>query len=273
MKRNFQRSVQDLIHLKNYQIDFRIILAYVDRRESTMQARYVRPSIYIKRIGNWMRDGIRHYLIHLIVFAVLIAIVLNFSFISDIFGILICEPTIRIFGLLLQLSGFGIVIRGLRQKRKLFSMPSTLSLFARYFQNFCKWVRAFPSFRTTIVDLKAHSITLPPPVLTRPELEVVLDPNAPIEKRLTLLEEKYKMTVIDIRSIRSDIDDRHYELNITIANISRKALSDTEKLKRTIKNAVASNVYIDQMGVFFFVMGTLLAGLSSELVQFLISLK
>ena len=212
--------------------------------------------IWVLQIVAWVIRGLRHIFPYL----ALVLIVLSIAYFDG--SITECkEQDIRWIGLLLQLIGFVIVLRQLNSRLRLFRKPSFLLRMK-------KFIEKFPSRHNKIFNLssEAVSVTLS---ASRPELTINLSREASVEERIDVIEHEIKDVKKHLREMEELLGRNKAENQEEFDAVHGKIEAGHKELKRLIDEAVVGGVNMEWAGIVYFMVGIVLATISSEISLFL----
>lgn len=172
----------------------------------------------------------------------------------------VTEPKIRISGLVLQLCGIGTVVWGLRQTRKLFGRQG-------FFEHLVEWLKRFPKYEPRSVSFEGN-ISLPKIQLTgRAHLWQGAGPEAPIEKRLAVVEAN--LLALDQRLVqvdhRLDAEARNIKSELHQERVLRE--KEDDETKRKIELSQTGGLSISVMGLVWLLLGVALSTASTEIAK------
>jgi len=168
------------------------------------------------------------------------------------------EKVIRLIGMLLQLGGVATVAKGLGDSGRLFKKPNFLEKIALLFKE-------FPRRRVTIRTGSGRVVASAP--TGRGRGSVLPGPNTPLERRVELLEERTKSLFSEVDILEGKLRAQSDELTLKMTEEVTKRKAEHRALEEKLETAVIGNIHVEWWGVFFFIVGIILASASPELAQ------
>ena len=172
------------------------------------------------------------------------------------------EIHIRLLGMFLQLLGVLTVAKGLRDSARLFDKQSILESIVAY-------LKEVPRRRVIIHDLVANDIVTDRPALGRPSLSVSLGPDAPLEKRVEMLDKIISELSGHVEEIEAQLQAQCDNLMLSITDEATHRKADYRAIKEKLEKAVIGGIHVEWLGVIFFIAGIILASASPELASLL----
>lgn len=204
-------------------------------------------------ICRWFGRGWWYWLAVALLVAVIVLLVWNRALLD-------CkERDIRLFGLILQVLGFMIVVRGLHEVGRYFDKPSAMAQARKYFSEFP--LRRRDAIVGTGLGMAVGSS------FARGRGRAIPAPGSSIELRVELLER----TVTSLDSEVGQLDAAHHELKTNTEQALKKEAEErsraTAELKQSLDTAIAGGVYLERLGVGYFVIGIVLATAAPEIAS------
>lgn len=171
------------------------------------------------------------------------------------------EAKIRGIGTILQLAGIVTVLLGLRGTSRLFKRHSM-------WQTFMLMLERLPRFgqRQTI---SGSATLVEGDDFLSARARVGPIPNAPLDTRIGDLEQRHAELFDEVGKLGDDLKRSKEDIAATISKESvEREHADTE-IQNRLELAVAGNLKLDYVGVFYFIFGTILGGLSQEFAKML----
>lgn len=184
------------------------------------------------------------------------------AIISYLFTLVFKRPDLatglRYAGVVLECLGFGLVVLGLEKTRQEFGQPSTLALIKSWLKLFASAFKK-PETQTIEVHSAGHAhisgdVTL---IQSAPK-------DAPLEKRLEVLE-------LNLSSLREDtekkvtrLSDRLSEVNQTVMSQREQWEREHQSTRRQIEQFALGGSRYEIVGVIWFFWGTVFSNLPEE---------
>jgi hypothetical protein len=168
------------------------------------------------------------------------------------------ESCIRLLGMILQLVGFVIVARGLIESGKLFEQPTVRERVAFYFKR-------FPRRSVTNHFLSPQGISTGAPVIGSARVNVLAGPDTPLEKRVQMLEELTKNLLNEVGKLGEKLGAHSNKLALNITEEVTERKAGHRALEEKLVRAVIGGIHVEWWGVFFFIVGIILASASPEI--------
>jgi hypothetical protein len=165
----------------------------------------------------------------------------------------------RYAGVLLECFGFGMVVLGLEKTRQEFGQPSTLALIKSWVKLFASAFRK-PETQTIKVDSAGHLHT------STGDVTVILNApqDAPLEKRLDVLEQNLGRLREDTEKKVARINDRVSEVNQRVISHKEQWEREQESTRRQIEQFAVGSSRYEIVGVVWFFLGTVFSNLPEE---------
>lgn len=175
------------------------------------------------------------------------------------------EKTFRLIGMSLQLGGVATVAKGLIDSGKRSKKLNFLEKIALFFKK-------FPRRSVSIVTGWGRAVA---PAHKGSAKGIVLPgPNTPLERRVELLEGITESLFSEVGILEGKLRAQSAELTlkmteeVTNRKAEHKMLEEKiGELETELEMAVTGNIHIEWLGVFFFIVGIILASASPELAQ------
>src|SRR5437667_8686900 len=218
-----------------------------------MVERIMRLSRWGARLAAWLYEARMLCLVVLVVPTV--ALLISFALFP------VWETRLRIAGLFLQLFGIAVVVWGLRETGRLFGRPNPM-------QYTVAWFKRFPRFNVEGVIIVGSGATLQSAAMTSAVGTVSVRENATVEERVTELEAAQKHFIAQMREIQG-----HYEQEIRIVRSEleserRERAVHDEKTQKRLEEASAGGLHLEWAGVFWLLLGLVLATAPTEIIRF-----
>ena len=211
--------------------------------------------VWVLEIINWLVRGIGRGLYKALPYLLLIGIVCFLVLVLD--PISSCkERDIRGIGLVLQIAGFGMVAWQLTDLRGLFDKPSFSSQVVSY-------LKTFPSRYVKTVNVRVQISAGTPTVSAR--LRVKAGPNAPLKRRVEVLEKTVESVEGELRTIRDTLNRHKTDNKKALAEVREEIGSRVTVIKELIDDALIGGMHFDWVGITSFVMGIGLATVAPEI--------
>lgn len=172
----------------------------------------------------------------------------------------VSELKIRIAGMFLQLCGVATVALGVRETRKLFGYP-------HFFQLTLAWAKRFPKYYlrriTAEVNIAIPGIEMSVSGYTwRPA-----DPDAPIEKRLEVIEANLSdlNARFDQAQQRLDHETRKIHSQLDEEQLLRE--KDDQETRKKLEAAQTGGLRISAMGLVWLSLGIIMSSTSVEIAK------
>jgi len=167
----------------------------------------------------------------------------------------------RVAGWFLQMLGISTVAIGLKKTRDIFGVPSVK-------EQFVKWVKRFPTVfarRQTITG--TASLSGAGTASAKGYGIVVPVPDASIEERLDVLEEKYKHLSQQLIDARNEIKSEAQRLDKAVEQERRaRSQADTE-IRAQLESFSVGGLHLESMGLAWLLLGITCATLPAEMAE------
>lgn len=170
------------------------------------------------------------------------------------------ERIIRMSGLVLQLLGVGTVISEIRGTRKLFNLPSLLTI-AR-----C-WFARVPRFREQTTPISFHATLPAMECLFRGYEMNECGVDASVEDRLAVLEKNIILTNQRINQTQREMDDAIRDANNALEQEVNKRASEDQSIHDKLEATGTGGIHISAIGVLWLLVGVTLSTASQEIAK------
>ena len=212
--------------------------------------------IWARQVVIWAIRGLRNSFPYLFIIIVIFSIVYLDDSITN--G---KEQDIRWNGLLLQIIGFVIVLRQLNARLRLFRKPSFLLRMKDFFED-------FPSIHNKIFNVSVDPITLTVNI-SKPEVNIDLDSDAPVEKRIKVLEGEIRNVKQRLRETETSLSNHKAESKGALVEVRQQIDSSHNEIKQLMDEAVVGGINLEWVGIVYFILGIVLATTSPEISYYL----
>lgn len=167
------------------------------------------------------------------------------------------ESTIRITGMFLQLGGFVTVLYGLDGRWR---SLKHLGFFGVLGDKFSRFPR-----RSTTIHVKGAGIGVSAIAGMTARGRLGVRENATIEQRVNVLEKNFDSLDREVDKLTQSTEQRHKEIESKLRDeISEREQGD-QKLSESITQTLVQGVSVELLGVWFFMVGIVMATASPEL--------
>ena len=160
------------------------------------------------------------------------------------------ERDIRWLGLLLQVLGFVVVARQLTTLRRLFRKPSFLLRITNYWGS-------FPSRYIKKIAVAANVVSGPATVAG--SISVKASANAPLEKRVELLESEIGGVKQNLSRVQTALSSHQTASRESMDQVREEIRTGIEKLEKLMDQAVVGGIVLEWAGIIYFLAGIVLA--------------
>jgi hypothetical protein len=212
----------------------------------------------IQNLGRWVR-ALAHWLVEAWRVWVPVLVVMLVLIVASQLPLSLADPVLRYCGLAFQLLGILTVVSGLRDKRRLFNRPSLLENIRRWLDRRPRW-GAKPQ---TILAAGIGSISL------LGSLKVSVwrgtPADASIDARLAALEANLATLRTEQAESAKEFQEATRKTNETVDAERRARESAVTALRVQLEGLGAGGLHIEMMGVFWLVLGVVLATVPGEI--------
>lgn len=213
---------------------------------------------WLSRIGRWIAEPRGFWLFAFVVLA------------AVGFALLIQKPfadELRYAGLALQLLGVSTVLRGLRERGKLFDKPSLVT-------STWAWFSRFPQYKTQTVTLSASAVAS---ATAFASADAVIWRGYRGEEPL---EQQFRALVENLDTVRKELDRVSAQLTNQVGKVQERLQNEqstrTDEINRIHKKLAelgAGGLHIELVGVAWLVAGIVLATVPVEIAELIYATK
>jgi hypothetical protein len=212
----------------------------------------------IQDLGRWVR-ALAHWLVEAWrVWVPALVVALVFIVVSQL-PLSLAVPVLRYCGLAFQLLGILTVVSGLRDKRRLFNRPSLLD-------NVRRWIKRRPRWGVkpqTILVAGTGSISLS--LSGKLSVWRGSPPDASVEARLDALEANLATLRTEQAETAKELQEATRKTNEAVDTERRARESAVTALRVQLEGLGAGGLHVEMMGVFWLVLGVVLATVPGEI--------
>ena len=212
----------------------------------------------IQNLGRWVR-ALAHWLVEAWRVWVPVLVVMLVLIVASQLPLSLADPVLRYCGLAFQLVGILTVVSGLRDKRRLFNRPSLLENIRRWLDRRPRW----GAKAQTILVAGTGSISLSGSV----KLSVWrgTPAEASIEARLAALEANLATLRTEQAETVKEFQEATRKTNEAVDAERRARESAVTALRVQLEGLGAGGLHVEMMGVFWLVLGVVLATVPGEI--------
>ena len=210
---------------------------------------------WVKALARWLTEAWRVWIpVSVVVLVLTVASQLPLS---------LADPVLRYCGLAFQLLGILTVVSGLRDKRRLFNRPSLV-------ENILLWIHRWPRWGAKPqTNLVAGTGSISISGSARVSRWRGVPADASVEARLAALEEN----LATLRTEQAEAEKRFQEstrkTNEAVDAERRARKSAIGSLRFQLEKLGAGGLHVEMMGVFWLVLGIVLATVPGEIAAVL----
>jgi hypothetical protein len=206
---------------------------------------------WVRALADWLVEAWRVWVPALVVIVVLI--------VASQLPLSLADPVLRYCGLAFQLLGILTVVSGLRDKRRLFNRPSLLDNVRRWMKRRPRW-GAKPQ---TILVTGTGSISLSGSAKLSVWRGAPADGS--VEARLDALEANLATLRTEQAETAKELQEATRKTNEAVGTERRARESAVTALRVQFEGLGAGGLHVEMMGVFWLVVGVVLATVSGEI--------
>ena len=216
----------------------------------------------IQNLGRWVK-ALAYWLVEAWRVWVPVLLVVLVLTIASQLPLSLADSMLRYCGLTFQLLGILTVVSGLRDKRRLFNRPSLV-------ENIRRWINRRPRWGAkpqTILVAGTGSIS----VSGSARLSVWrgAPPDAPVEARLAALEANLATLRIEQAETAKESQEATRKTNEAVDAERRVRESAVTALRAQLEGLGARGLNVEMMGVFWLILGVVLATVPGEIAAVL----
>ena len=210
---------------------------------------------WIKAFARWLSEAWRVWIpVSVLVLVLTVASSLPLS---------LADPVLRYFGLVFQLLGILTVVSGLRDKRRLFNRPSLI-------ENIRLWINRRPRWRAKPQTILVAGIgSIPVSGSARASMWRGVAANASVEVRLAALEANLATLRTEQAEAAKEFQEATRKTNEALDAERRTRGSAVGSLRVQLEKLGAGGLHIEMTGVFWLVLGVVLATVPGEIAAVL----
>jgi hypothetical protein len=178
------------------------------------------------------------------------------------------EAEVRIAGMLLQLLGLGTVAVGLSQIRRLFGRPSVVERLTGWFKRV-----TFIFGRRKDANVYVHAATGGVTLAGSARVRIGASPDAPIERRLAILEE-------NVNHLQKEVDEDVNELRGRIAQVRSQIDRETQERRADdrltasrLEDVAIGGLHLESIGLLWLVLGVMGTSVPQEIAAWVGQLR
>ena len=168
------------------------------------------------------------------------------------------EPQIRLGGLFLQLLGLSTVLSGISQTRKLFNLPSLLTVAVR-------WLMSFPKFRLERRVARMIGQAGEFDLAARMKARHQAGPDASLEDRVRVLEANLQLLDQQSDNLQHQLDEANRQANSALAAESQSRERALDNLREKLTLTETGGLDVSLMGLIWLMVGLVITTASIEL--------
>lgn len=207
---------------------------------------------WFQRIARWIGDPREFWL-----FALVVSAVVGLAF---LFPIPLVDG-LRYAGLTLQVWGVGTVIRGLRDRGRLFNKPSLVA-------STRAWIRRFPQYKPRSVTLSASCVGS---ASAFGSVDAVVwrgyHETDSLEQRFQALAENLETVTKELSRVSTGLERRVGEVRELLQREQTARAEEVSKIHGKLAELGAGGLHIELVGVAWLIAGIVLATVPAEIAQ------
>jgi len=167
------------------------------------------------------------------------------------------ERHARLIGLSAQLAGFALVLYGLRDRSKLLRNHGL-------FRPFKEWWEQRPRLRQRSITVALTGVSASVSAgFARAEVSAA--PDAPLDRRVAVLEQNLKALTSEVATVRSQVERNAARAKEAAARETTERRAADADLREKLENAVLGGIHLETLGVALFVLGSIVGAAAAEL--------